>query len=437
MNAPYSSNVWNAACRAPSMHGMVLGVIDPEPETAISLRMSLISAITANSEDGHGRKRVLHLRTVCGRGGGPEKTLLNSPRFLADSYDVRLAYIRPVDDPEYDLPQRAKEAGVVLYDIPERSGFSLSTLGRLAAVIREFPPHLLHAHDYKTNVLSLVLGRWFRTPVLTTAHGYVTKGGKLNAYYRLDRWALRRMDHVIAVSSDLFDFLQELRIPDERRSLIWNAIDTDSYCRNAEITQAKSTLGFAPDRLLVGAVGRLQPEKGFDVLIEAARQLYASGLDFDLAIAGDGPLRSDLEQQAAAADPQGRIRFLGWQTNAQPFFEALDLFVLSSRREGLPNVVLEAMALEVPVVATRVAGVPAVVEDGTSGLLVPPDSDSNLASALERPLRDAALRQRLGRNGRQSIEARFSFRARMEKIRDIYDRLTPVAGGRTFESVGV
>lgn len=370
-----------------------------------------------------GRKRILHLRTVCGRGGGPEKTLLNSPRFLADGYDVRLAYIRPTCDPEYDLPQRAEQAGVVLYDIPERSGFDPFTLTRLATVMREFRPHLLHAHDYKTNFLSLILGRWFRIPVITTAHGNVTTGRKLNAYYRLDRWALRRMDHVIAVSSDLWKYLAEIRVPEARRSLIGNAIDTDACRRTVPVAQAKAKLGLAPDRLLLGAVGRLQPEKGFDVLIRAASLLYAVGFDFDVAIAGDGPLRAQLEKDAAKADPRGRIRFLGWQTNAQPFFEAMDVFVLSSRREGLPNVLLEAMALEVPVVATRIAGVPAVVEDGISGLLVAPDSAPELATAIERVLRHSRLRQTLAAEGRRVIEERFSFRVRMETVRSVYERV--------------
>ena len=129
-------------------------------------------------------KRILHLRTVSGRGGGPEKTLLNSPRFLADAYIVRLAYIRPWNDPEYDMPERARAIGCSLVDIPERGPADPRTLMRLAQEIRQFRPDLLHAHDYKTNCLAACLGRWFGIPAITTLHGYVTRGRRLDLEVR-------------------------------------------------------------------------------------------------------------------------------------------------------------------------------------------------------------------------------------------------------------
>src|SRR5438045_2138598 len=149
---------------------------------------------------------MLHLRTVSGHGGGPEKTLLASPKFLADQYDVRLLYIRPAVDPDYDMPQRASNLGLELIDIPERGPLDPRTWWRAARAVREFQPDLLHAHDYKTNLLSLALGWRFGIPVVTTLHGYVTRGPRLNLYYRLDRHLLRRIDHCIAVSHDLDQF---------------------------------------------------------------------------------------------------------------------------------------------------------------------------------------------------------------------------------------
>src|SRR5262249_41949557 len=151
---------------------------------AAELKRHLSQHSLQNSKRVTARKRgVLHLRTVSGRGGGPEKTLLNSPRFLDDRYDVRLAYIRPAYDPAYDLPARAKVMGVHLTDIPERGPADPRAVWRLARAIMSFQPEILHAHDYKTNFLGLLLGRCFGIRTITTLHGYVTRGGRLELYY--------------------------------------------------------------------------------------------------------------------------------------------------------------------------------------------------------------------------------------------------------------
>ena len=370
-----------------------------------------------------GRRRILHLRTVCGKGGGPEKTLLNSPRFLRDGYDVRLAYLRPEGDPDYDMPARAREMGVELMDIPERGPVDSRSLRQLCREIRAFRPEILHAHDYKTNVLAYLLGRWFRIPVMTTVHGYVERGGILEAYYLMDRWALHRMDHVIAVSADLFSLLAKLRIPASKRSLIENAIDTTAYVRQGTSVLEKQRLGLNSELLAVGAVGRLAPEKGFDLLIQGVDLLYRAGLNFELLIVGEGPEKERLQSLADRTLRPDRIHLLGHRSDMSRVYQSMDLFVLSSLREGLPNVLLEAMALEVPVVATRVAGVPRLIADGQNGLLVDSGSAHGLAQAIRRLLQDETLRHVLGKAGRARVEECHSFEIRMSKVRAIYDNL--------------
>jgi glycosyltransferase involved in cell wall biosynthesis len=173
--------------------------------------------------------------------------------------------------------------------------------------------------------------------------------------------------------------------------------------------------------LLIGAVGRLSPEKGFDLLIQATAQLVQKGLDVALVIAGEGEQRPALEGLIAQSGCADRIRLLGYCANPRPLYEALDVFALSSVREGLPNVLLEAMALEVPVVATRIAGVPRLLRDGENGLLVEPGSVPELTRGLERLLRDAPLRERLRAVARQTVATHYCFATRMQKIAAVYD----------------
>jgi glycosyltransferase involved in cell wall biosynthesis len=215
----------------------------------------------------------------------------------------------------------------------------------------------------------------------------------------------------------------EWKLPRCRCSLIENAIDTQQYCRRASAAEAKGRLGMDPGRLLVGAVGRLFPEKGFDVLIRSVHALRRAGGDVALVIAGEGEDRPRLEALVRELGVGDRVHLPGHHAEPMVLYEAMDVFALSSLREGLPNVLLEAMALEVPVVATRIAGVPRLVQGGDNGLLVAPGSVEELTQALATLAADAGLRARLAAAGRRTVETRYSFAGRMRKIRALYDRL--------------
>lgn len=384
---------------------------------------------------------VLHVRVVTGHGGGPEKTILNSPRFLPPlGYRAVLAYLHPPGDAGFDLlQQRAAAAGAELVSIPDRGPADVSVIWRLARLCRQRRVAIWHGHDYKSNALGLLLRRVWPMRLVTTLHGWTNLCGRVPLYVRVDRWCLPRYEAAICVSEDLAAECLALGVPAERVHLVHNAIDTRDYARRRPREEAKRAWGVAEDTLLVGAVGRLSEEKGFDLLIRAVHRLRERGWPVVLWIAGEGPARPMLERLIAELGGDTYVRLLGHLTDPRGLYEALDLFVLSSYREGLPNVVLEAMALEAPVVATRVAGVPGLVEDGRSGLIVPPGDLPALAGAMERLLGDAALRASLAAEARRRVQTQFSFDQRMAKVAGIYDRLlgrvgvcvlgTPTAAG--------
>jgi glycosyltransferase involved in cell wall biosynthesis len=177
------------------------------------------------------------------------------------------------------------------------------------------------------------------------------------------------------------------------------------------------------DCFLIGAVGRLSPEKGFDLLVRALAGLRQRGVNTALLLVGEGEQKRPLEELAAGLGCREHLHLAGFHADIRPFYEAMDLFVLSSLREGLPNVVLEAMAMEVPVAATRIAGVPRVIEDGCNGLLINPGSVEELTGAIARLIREGDLRGRLATQGRRTVEERYSFARRMQKIAALYDEL--------------
>jgi glycosyltransferase involved in cell wall biosynthesis len=368
---------------------------------------------------------VLDVRVVKGSGGGPDKTILNSPRYLNTAgYRMLCAYMHPPDDPGFvQLRHKAERWQAPLLSVPDRGPLDWTVARRLLRICRQEKVAIWHGHDYKSNLLGLLLRPFWPMRLVTTVHGWVEHTSRTPLYYAVDRFCLPRYEQVICVSEDLRRRCLGLGLKPRRCPLIENAIDTEEFVRRRSVAEAKRSFGWHPERLLIGAVGRLSAEKGFDLLIRATAELLKSGLDVGLVIVGEGREQEPLQRLIIESGCTDRVQLLGYRQDTRELYEAMDLFALSSLREGLPNVVLEALAVEVPVVATAIAGVPRLIRDGETGLLVEPGSVEQLTAALGRALRDCDLRQRLRRAGRRTIEEGYSFAARMGKIARLYDRL--------------
>ena len=391
------------------------------------------------SEGMAGRPMVLHVRVVTATGGGPEKTILNSPRFLQRlGYRSLVAFMHPPGDPGFEeIRRRGREAGIDVISIPDRGAWDWRPLLALISLCRRENVAIWHGHDYKSNVFGLLVRRFHRMRLVTTAHGWVDKSGRMPIYDRVDLAVLPFYERVICVSDDLVGQCQAAGISPSRICHIENAIDAEQYDRQVERCQAKKRLEMPASTLLIGAVGRLSPEKGFDVLIQAIVRLRGKGHDIGLVIAGEGPDRARLEQTIAVEALASHCRLLGHVSRIRDVYEAIDIFALSSLREGLPNVVLEAMAMSLPIVATRVAGVPRIIEHDQTGLLVAPGDADEIANGLEILINNCKVRQELGRQGRRLIEERYSFRQRMEKVTGVYQSLGVLSSADAASSSNV
>jgi len=371
---------------------------------------------------------VFDTRVVTGAGGGPEKTILNSPRFLEPlGYRMICGYMHPPGDPGYEvIRQKAERAGAPLVSIPDRGPWDWRVVTGLLAVCRRENVAVWHGHDYKTNALGLLLRRFWPMRLVTTVHGWVQQTARTPLYYKLDQLCLPRYERVICVSDDLFSTCLDCGVSAHKLVLLENGIDATDYTRSRSVTEAKAALGFPTGGVIIGAVGRLSGEKAFDVLIRAVHAVIQKGIDARLVIVGEGAERTNLERLAGFLGIAERVSLPGWQADVRGYFEAMDVFALSSLREGLPNVVLEAMALEVPVVATRVNGVPRLVQDGRNGLLVDAGDEAGLATALLGILGNEGLQTVFRAAGRRTVEGRYSFAARMLKLKRLYDELLAV-----------
>ena len=378
---------------------------------------------------------VLHVRTVVGRGGGADKTTLKSPGYLLGTrYRASVAYLYPPGDPGFqEIRDRAEAWNCPLVAYPDRGLADIAIPWRLFALARRLKTGIWHGHEYKSNLIGWLLRPLCRFHLVTTVHGWVEHSPKLFLYYAVDRWVLRRFDRVVAVSNDIFQACLDMGVRPERLRLIENAIEPADYRRHGSASRARGRIG-APSRLLtgrvvpegrliIGAVGRLSPEKGFDLLIEAVSRLCAAGLDLELWIAGEGAQEAALRQAIDKTACHDRIRLLGFCSDTVALFECFDIFCLPSLREGLPNVILEAMAMEVPILATRCGGIEAALRDGKDSRLIPPGSVDALEQGLADLVRDQRARQRLAARALERVRSEFSFRRRMDKVIAVYDEL--------------
>ena len=365
---------------------------------------------------------VLHVRTVCGTGGGPDKTIVRSARHVdGEAYRVAGAYIHPKGDAGIEnIEHNAEREGLELFTIGERGPLDPRTVLRLGRLADELNVGVWHGHDYKSDLIGLLLRRRRQMKVVTTVHGWTDESLRMRVY----RWAherfLRRMDHVIAVSPAIAERCRAVGVAEDRLSVIGNAIEPEEYARVTSIEDAKVAARLPVGSPVIGVVGRLSVEKGVDRLIEALPELMRTAADLRVLVVGDGPQWGAIEAAARERGVRHAIRFVGWREPIQPWLEAMDLLVLPSRTEGMPNVVLEAMAMGVAVAATDVGGVGELIEYDSTGVLLGEDAQE-WAEALTALLSDAEKRRELAEAARARVVERFTFAQRTQKVLEVYD----------------
>jgi glycosyltransferase involved in cell wall biosynthesis len=372
------------------------------------------------------RIHVLELRSVRGTGGGPEKTiLLGAERADRAKVAVTVCYIRDARDAHFGISARARQAGVDYVELVERGSFDRRLWPQLLRVVQDRGIDIVHAHDYKTDLLALLLARSQGTIPLSTAHGWTGHSTRERwLYYPLDKQMLRAFPLTIAVSSQIKSELVRHYVAPERVRVVLNGIEHRAFRRDRLLeANARASLGVSPNDIVVGAIGRLEPQKRFDVLIEACAAVKERFPALRLFIAGAGSQEAQLRQLAARRLPGGGCELLGHRADVATLHHAFNLYAQSSDYEGTPNSVLEAMALETPLVATAAGGTSEIAEHEVHGLVVPCGNVSALAGAIARALLEReATADRVVR-ARRRVETTLSFDQRLSVVECMYGEL--------------
>lgn len=364
---------------------------------------------------------ILHLRDTY-EIGGPGKTILETFRAIDRSrFQLHLGiFLRRGETPDSPFIKEAKRIGMPLHFITGFHQYDLRMALKINEVAKVEQIDIIHAHEVKSDVIAYLASRLRPIPIVTTLHGWIGNSLKGRLFIALDKRIVRGFDRVIAVSRQIERDLLEAGVPESKIRLLHNAIVVEKYRRTGARGVLQEVVGCPVEGPVIASVGRLSPEKGHADLIEALALVKQAGHKVSFVLIGDGPTRQSLLRQIEKLGLRDCVHLPGYVQAPQRLLEEVDLMVLPSHTEGLPNAALEALLMEVPVLATRVGGTPEVITDGEMGRLVAPHSPSELADGILEFLASPESWKQMARRGKKTVETHFDFRARTRKLEAIY-----------------
>jgi glycosyltransferase involved in cell wall biosynthesis len=349
--------------------------------------------------------------------GGTQRQALELARHLDRSrFRVELWVLRAGDD----LAPLARKWDIPVIWLARTGWVGPPSLLALWRRLRRYPPDLLMLLTVIPNIWGRIWGRLAGLPVIVGN----CRGGAA-PWRQHERWLWPLAHHLLCNSNSLRDSLVARHgLPPERLTVVPNGVDPEFFQPPPGGTRQ------GPPVLL--SVARLVPDKDHDTLLMAFARIASRHPEAELWLVGDGPRRQALEHKAGDLALNGRVRFFSGQPDLRAFYHRAHLFVLSSVTEALPNVILEAMAAGLPIVATRVGGIPEVVVEKSTGLLVEPGDVTGLAAALDYLLKNSEIRESMGQHGRERVMQQYSLTAMVKGHEEVWTRLlqgSPEGGG--------
>jgi glycosyltransferase involved in cell wall biosynthesis len=376
--------------------------------------------------------RILELRTVRGAGGGPEKTILQgAARADPNRFAVTVCYLRDGHDEAFHIDSQASQLKIDYREIRERFSWDPKIWFSLRRLARYQNFDLIHSHEYKSDMLALLLAKSQGAVPLATVHGWTGSSRREKLYYAFDKLILKWFPKLIAVSDQIRQTLLNAGVKEDRIQTVLNGIDPYKFHRDKSRQKTlRASMNIGNHETAIGAVGRLEPQKRFDILLLAFAQVRSTRPHLRLFIVGEGCERVRLEHTITGLGLKNSCKLLGHRTDIVDLHHAFDLFVQSSDYEGTSNAVLEAMAMETPIVATDVGGTKELIQHGVHGLLTPPGDLDALARAIEESLNEPNAMAERCLAARNRVEQELSFDQRMKTVETIYEQLVQEGSAR-------
>ncbi len=371
----------------------------------------------------------MHVHTLPVISGSGINTFLTMKGLDRNKYEVDLACA-----PGGTLIDRVKEEGLGFFPINHfRQKISplhdLLALFELTRLMRQKRYDIVHTHNSKAGFIGRLAAKIAGIPIIVhTIHGFAfheyERPPRRVLFILLERLAARLCDKLITISEPLKEWGLRLKIGrPEKYVTIYSGIEAEKFKINININEKKGELGISSEEKVIGVVAKLWEGKGHKTILEAAPQVIKEIPNVKFLFVGEGYLRNRLEKQVRKMGLSNKVIFTGFRTDIPEITATFDLALLVSLFEGMGRVLLEAMVLGKPVVATKVGGIVDVVRDGETGILVPPGDADALAKAIVTILKDEKLARRMGEAGKKRIDERFTARTMVKKISEVYEEL--------------
>jgi glycosyltransferase involved in cell wall biosynthesis len=355
--------------------------------------------------------------------GGPERQILGICRHLPEPFRC-VSLLFEEGGRHRAMLGQLRSHGLEVIELKRNTPHYPAMVREVAGELQRIGADVLITHGYKPDLVGRPAARRAGIPVAAVVHGWTAATLKVRLYEALDRLCLRGMDRVVCVSEGQAVKVRRAGVPPGLVVVNHNAIDWEPFARPDPEYRGRLRAFFpSPPERIVGAAGRLSPEKGFGVLVEAASRVIRADPTIGFVHFGDGPLRAAVSRQISELGLEGRFILAGFRKDLDLFTPHWDLAVLPSFTEGLPCIALEAFAAGVPVVATSVGGIPEVVEDGLNGFLVPPGDPPALARRILDALRSEGQRSAMGRSGQERVRTHFTFEQKGIGLQKIFSEL--------------
>lgn len=364
--------------------------------------------------------RILQLISSSGFFGAENVVLQLSAELQKEKgYYPIVGAIANVMNLHMELVEECRKKGIETLIFPCNGKIDIKTIWQLRKFICANNIKIIHSHGYKSNLYSFFSSRGISTRLVATCHNWLGDDMKMKGYAMLDRFMLRRFDKVVSVSHDVAKKAIESGISHKKVHIVENGIAMDRFTSHEPQKNIRKDFGIPEARIIIGTVGRLSEEKGHRVLFNAAAQILNKYPQAVFLIVGDGPLRKDLEKEFSSSS----IIFTGFRRDLPEIYRHMDIFVLPSLTEGLPMVILEAMASKIPIIATRVGAIPTIINDKQTGLLVNPGDEVELKAALLSALENRDSIKKMAEKAYYTVRDNYSSRTMAIEYMNLYSQI--------------
>jgi glycosyltransferase involved in cell wall biosynthesis len=366
--------------------------------------------------------KILHLISSSGLLGAERVLLELAEHSKRAGLKVTIGVFENSRNPNLELANTASGLGFQVQIFPCNGRFDNDAAQTIKGYMEKEGVNILHSHNYKSNfyarrALSNSNVRW-----VVTNHGR-RFGPKLLLYNLLDAFIVRRADKIIAVSEEIAKKMKLAGIAKGKICLIENGVNLEMFTTNSSSQAIKESFGIKKEALVVGTIGALTREKGHQYLLRAALKVIRIYPEAIFLLVGDGIERPGLEKTASSLGIKDSVIFAGMRKDVPEILSILNVFVLPSLSEGLPMALLEAQAAQIPVVATSVGAIPDVLENGATGMLIPPKDPQAIAEAIIMILSDKKLASGIAQKGFERVRDNFSSEKMASKYLSIYREL--------------